>query len=210
MITETLAKFSLAAMLTIGQMVSPIPQTHELASHEMSLEKRYYPVQKENILLNMAYIDGRVKQKADINWDEIKKPFKSEFKLEPGQVFAYHDDLLPQFEGKVVKTSNSHFMASDGYVSAGYLAGDGVCHSASLIYWTALDAGLEALAPASHNFMAIPEIDRKYGVSIYANPDTKRANANQNLYITNNKSKAITFNFDYNGDKLKVSVVEAD
>src|SRR3990167_6819450 len=187
MITETLAKFSLAAMLTIGQMVSPIPQTHELASHEMYLEKRYYPVQKENILLNMAYIDGRVKQKSDINWDEIKKPFKSEFKLEPGQVFAYHDDLLPQFEGKVVKTSNSHFMASDGYVSAGYLAGDGVCHSASLIYWTALDAGLEALAPIDHDFMPIPEIDKKYGVSIYANPQSRGSNSRNNLYVTNNK-----------------------
>lgn len=189
-----------------------VPETpiKVLASHEFSLEERYYPVQKENILLNMAYLDGRVKQKLDINWDEIKKPFKSEFKLEPGQIFAFHDDILPQFEGKVVKTSNSHFMWDEGYVSAGYLVGDGVCHLASLMYWTALDAGLEAVAPTNHNFMAIPEIDKKYGVSIYANPDTKRANDRQNLYIVNSRDKAIEFKFEYNGDKLRVSLVESN
>lgn len=210
MLTDTLAKISTAALLTVGQLITPAPSEKVLASHEMSLEARYYPVQKENILLNMAYLDGRVKSKSDINWNEIKKPFKSEFKLEPNQVFAYHDDILPQFEGKNIKTQSSHFMGSEGYVSAGYLVGDGVCHSASLIYWTALDAGLEALAPASHNFMPIPEIDKKYGVSIYANPDTKRANANQNLYITNSKERPVEFKFEYDGDKLRVSIIEVN
>jgi hypothetical protein len=76
MITDTLAKISLAAILTVGQLVSPLPQasqTHELVSHEMSLEKRYYPVQKENILLNMAYLNGNVKSGKDVKWDEVLK-----------------------------------------------------------------------------------------------------------------------------------------
>lgn len=208
MITDALAKISLAAMLTVSQMVSPLPQTHELASHEMSLEARYYPVQKENILLNLAYMDGRVKSKSDINWGEIQKPFKYEFKLEPAKTFAFHDDVLPEFKDSLVKTTQAHFMYDEGFVSAGFLVGDGVCHLASLIYWAALDAGLKAEAPTNHNFMAIPEIDRQYGVSIYANPASKGSNTKQNLYITNNKDKTITFKFDYNGDKLKVSISE--
>lgn len=208
MITDTLAKISTVAIITIGQLVTPIPPENVLASHEMSLQKRYYPVQKENILLNMAYLDGRVKSRSDINWDEVQKPFKYEFKLDPQKTFAFHDDVLPEYEEQVVKTSNSHFMADEGYKSWGYLAGDGVCHLASLIYWAALDAGLEVKAPTNHNFMAIPEIDKKYGVSIYANPDTKRANDKQNLYITNNKEKPITFKFEYDGDKIKVSILE--
>lgn len=208
MITDTFIKISTAAILTVGQLVNPVPSENVLSSHEISLEKRYYPVQKENILLNLAYMDGRVKGKGDINWDEIQKPQTYSFRLNPGEVFAYHDDVLPEYDGKVVKTSNSHFMASEGYVSAGYLVGDGVCHSASLMYWVALDAGLETLAPTNHDFMAIPEIDRKYGVSIYANPQAKRVNDKQNLYITNNKEKDVTFKFEYNGDKLKVSILQ--
>lgn len=208
MITDSLAKISAAAILTFGQMVTPLTLENVLSSHEMSLEARYYPVQKENILLNLAYMDGRVIQKSDINWDEIKKPFSLEFRLEPGKTFAYHDDVLPEYKDSLVKTTQAHFIYGEGFKSAGYLVGDGVCHLASLIYWAALDAGLDAKAPTNHNFMAIPEIDKQYGVSIYANPQSKGSNTKQNLYITNNKDKAITFGFDYNGDKLKVSVME--
>src|SRR3989344_6572034 len=123
MITDTLAKISTATILTIGQMVSPIPSESILSSHQMSLEKRYYPVQKENILLNLAYMDGRVKGKADINWDEIQKPFKYEFKLEPQRVFAYHDDILPEYSGKVDITTKAHFNAQEGFTTAGYMFG---------------------------------------------------------------------------------------
>lgn len=208
MITDTLIKISTAAILTVGELVNPTPVENVLASHEMSLEKRYYPVQKENILLNLAYMDGRVSKKEDINWDEVQKPFHSEFKLETNKTFAYHDDVLPEYGDSLVKTTQAHFNFQEGFKSAGYLAGDGVCHLASLIYWVALDAGLQAQVPTNHDFMAIPEIDRKYGVSIYANPESKGSNTKQNLYVTNNKEKAITFNFDYDGDKLKISVIE--
>ncbi len=211
MIIDTLAKISAAAILSLGQMATPlVPTENILASHEMSLEKRYYPVQKENILLNLAYMDGRVKGKEDINWDEIQKPFKYEFKLEPRKTFAFHDDILPEYKDSLVKTTQAHFNASEGFKTNGYLFGDGVCHLASLIYWVAKDANLETNTPINHDFMAIPEISREYGVSIYSNPASYGSNTKQNLYITNNKEKTITFSFDYNGDKLKVSVSEAN
>ena len=211
MIPDTLVTISTIAILSLtqfGSMSVLVNQSHVLASHEFSLNNRYYPVQKENILLNLAYMDGRVKGKADVNWDEILKPQTYSFKLNPGETFAFHDDVLPEYQGKVTKSTNAHFNAAEGFRSFGYLVGDGVCHLASLMYWVALDAGLETNAPTNHNFMAIPEIERIYGVSIFNNPYLKGANAKQNLYITNSKDKTVEFKFDYNGDKLRVSAIE--
>ena len=197
-----------ALTLFTNPLVSPFAGEKLLATHEMSLAERYYPVKKENILLNLAYMDGRVKSKADINWDEIQKPFTMSFKLNPGEVFAYHDDILPEYKGKIIRTTNTHFNYQEGYKSAGYLVGDGVCHLASLMYWVALDAGLKAKAPANHNFMAIPGIEKTYGVSIYSNPMSPGSNTIQNLYITNNLENSIEFMFEYSNEILKLSVLE--
>lgn len=213
MITETFGNISAAAIITFGSFMVPQIQENILASHEISLEYRYpdkriSEIFKDNILLNIAYMDGKVTKREDINWDEIRKPFKYEFRLNPGQTFAYHDDILPQFNGKVTKTTNAHFNWFEGFKSSGYLYGDGVCHLASLIYWVAKDAGLDAYAPTNHNFMNIPEIPKEYGVSIFSNPYIKGNDAMQNLYITNNKGKAITFKFDYIDENLRITVVE--
>src|SRR3989338_1540439 len=113
-----------------------------------------------------------------------------------------------EYKDKVVKTTKAHFNSQEGFKTDGYLFGDGVCHLASLLYWVAKDAGLDAKAPTNHDFMAIPEIDKQYGVSIYSNPQSKGSNSQQNLYITNNKGKPVTFKFDYGQDKLKVSITE--
>lgn len=215
MITDTLAKISAAAIITFSQMATPLIPQNVLASHEFSLNNRY-PVQvvsdifKDNILLNIAYMGGKVSKKEDIKWDEIKKPFKYEFKLEPGQTFAYHDDVLPEYKDSLVKTTSAHFNGQEGFKTDGYLFGDGVCHLASLIYWVAKDAKLDVLAPTNHDFMNIPEISKEYGVSIFSNPFSKGSNAQQNLYVTNNKNKPVTFDFDYSDNKLKVSVVEVN
>lgn len=215
MITDTLVKISTAAIVTLGSLTQALPTDRVVSSHEISLNNRY-PVEsisdvfKDNILLNLAYMDGKVKSKQDINWDEIKRPSYFEFILEPGQVFAYHDDILDEYKGKVVRSTNAHFNAEEGFKTDGYLFGDGVCHLASLIYWVAKDAGLEALAPVNHDFMEIPEIGREYGVSIYSNPYSTGSHARQNLYVTNNKNKPINFLFDYANDKLKVSVAEVN
>lgn len=214
MITDVIAKISTVSILTLTtQFISPPVVEHVVSSHEISLDERY-PVKsvsdvfKDNILLNMVYLKGKVSSKEQINWDEIRKPLTYQFRLEPNQTFAYHDDILPEFKDKVVRTTNAHFNAQEGFKTDGYLYGDGVCHLASLIYWVAKDAGLEALAPVNHDFMPIPEIAKEYGVSIYSNPYSKGANSQQNLYITNNKVSPVEFKFEYKDDKLKLEVLE--
>ena len=130
------------------------------------------------------------------------------FTLQPGQVFAFHEDVLPQFQGKVAATMRAHFNYDDGFKSDGYLTGDGVCHLASLIYWAAKDAGLEALAPTSHDFANIPEVPKEYGVSIYYNPASPGESAQQNLYITNTFDKPVQFAFAVTGADLTVKVID--
>ncbi len=72
----------------------------------------------------------------------------------------------------------------------------------------AKDAGLLVEAPTNHNFANIPDVPKEYGVAIYDAPGAKATSEQQNLYITNNKSKPIAFRFEYKDDKLKVSAVE--
>jgi len=184
-----------------------------LAQKEISLDNRYpdkfvNEVFKDNILLNMAYLNGTVKSVKDIKWDEVTKPFKYEFKLDPSKTFAFHSDVENKYQDSLVKTTNAHFNFTDGFKSDGYLFGDGVCHLASLLNWVAKDAGLSVEAPTNHNFANIPDIPKEYGVSIYNLPNSKGSNTLQNLYITNNQFKTIAFRFEYQNNKLKVSVVE--
>lgn len=164
---------------------------------------------KQNILLNLAYLRGLVED-GKIDWNKVEKPFTYEFKLLPNQTFAFHDDVENSYKERLVKTTNAHFNSQEGFKSDGYLFGDGVCHLASLIYWAAKEANLDAIAPTPHNFAPIAEVPREFGVSIYSNPQAKGANAKQNLYITNNKHRPIVFRFDYKNDRVRVAVVETN
>lgn len=195
-------------------MVNLTIKAQPLAKHEFSLAKRYEnsfvnQVFKDNILLTMAYLqyDGNVRQ--PISWSEIYKPFRYILTLQPGETFAFHDSVFPQYQQKPVKkTTKAHFNAQDGFKSDGYLFGDGVCHLASLLNWVAKDAGLKVEAPTNHNFAPIPEVPKEYGVSIYNQPGSDSANATQNLYITNNKQNTVVFMFDYDGEFLHISASE--
>jgi len=185
-----------------------------IASRQMSLEKRYNDsfvngVFKDNILLTMAYLSGKILPSQKINWTEINKPFTLELTLNPGQVFAFHNDVLPQYKGQVKYTTNAHFNSMEGFKSDGYLVGDGVCHLASLINWVAQEAKLEVVSPTNHDFAVIPEVPKKYGTSIYNTVGQESANALQNLYIKNNRSSAIKFVFNYDKENLKLSIVES-
>ncbi len=187
------------------------PSQQVLSSHAISLEKRYSnkfvnDVFKDNILLNIAYMGDKVAKDSAVNWQAVEKPFHYSFTLKPQETFAFHDDVLPEYQGKIAKTSNAHFNSQEGFKSDGYLVGDGVCHLASIIYWAAKDAGLEAKAPTNHDFMPIPEIPKEFGVAIYDFPGQSYSNQVQNLYITNNKNVPIEFKFDYDGETLTVSV----
>ncbi len=183
------------------------------AERTFSLQNRY-PVQsvsdifRDNILLTLSYMDGDVSNKDQINWSNVTEKQTYSFTLKPGEVFAFHDSVLPEYEGKVVKTMNAHFNYSDGFKTDGLLYGDGVCHLASFLYWVALDAGLTTKAPTNHDFMAIPEVPKEYGVSIYFSPDSAGRSEPQNLYIENTLDKEITFTFTYDGTNLTVTASE--
>lgn len=199
--------------LTFGSLLDSAPKDYLLAQKEMSLDNRYQDkfvndVFKNNILLNLAYMANRIPSPKEIKWDEVLKPFSYEFELNPNKTFAYHEDVKNEYQGKVGKTTNAHFNAQEGFKTDGYLFGDGVCHLASLIKWVAKEANLEVEAPTNHNFANIPDVPKEYGVSIYSNPNSKGSNSLQNLYITNNKDKPISFKFDYLNNKVKVSIVE--
>jgi hypothetical protein len=199
----------------LDQLINPKARENVIAEKEFSLDNRY-PVEsvnkvfKDNILLNLAYMDGKVDSPKDIKWDEIQKPFSFEFELEPNKTFAFHEDVEQKYKDTLVKTTNAHFNAQEGFKTDGYLFGDGVCHFASLIYWVAKDANLLAEAPVNHDFAQIPDIPKEYGVSIYSKPYSKGSNAQQNLYITNNKGKPVSFKFEYQDNKVKVSVLEVN
>ncbi len=202
---------TIQAIEPILLLVSYFPREVLLARHEFSLKDRngnamVNQVFKDNILLNLAYLSGKVRNAYDIDWNIIEKPSYYEFTLNPGQTFAFHDSILSEFRNNVVKTSNAHFNSEEGFKSDGYLVGDGVCHLASLINWAAQDAKLTTDAPTNHNFAVIPEIPAQYGVAIYNAPDEETVNEQQNLYIKNSYNIPINIEFRYANNKLSVGI----
>ena len=205
MLTEIL----IALHLTMYQPQVEAASNVVLASHSFSLEDRYNnefvnTVFKDNILLTLNYMDGTIKGKSDINWDNIEKPLNYEFTLEPSQEFAFHNGVLPEYSKNIAKTANSHFNWDEGFKYDGDLTGDGVCHLASLIYWVAKDAGLTAYAPSNHNFAKINDVPKEYGVAIMS------PNPLGNLYIVDNLDKPVTFSFNYDGTNLTVNAIEVN
>ena len=207
----TIISFLLLPFLIQGQPLVANPEP--IAVREFSLEKRYEDsfvndVFRDNILLTLKYLTQDKIDPKKINFEKIRKSFDYKIVLKPRETFAFHDDVLPEFEGKIAKTTNAHFNGQEGFRSSGFLVGDGVCHLASLLYWVARDAGLETLTQVNHNFANIPQIPREYGVSIYAYPGKQYSDQMQNLYITNNKDREIAFEFKYDGEKLKITATE--
>jgi len=107
----------------------------------------------------------------------------------------------------VIKTTESKFIASEGYRSSGFIVGDGVCHLASLINWVATEAGLEVTAKVNHDFRPIPGIPRQYGTSIRYSQSGHNSQ-NQNLYIKNNFSFSVEFKFTVRKEKVELTIVK--
>jgi len=202
---NTLLAFAIYALTATKTMAADyvLGASAVRAERSFSLADRY-PVQsvsdifRDNILLTLSLMDRRVPDKRNVDWTAVGKAQTYSFSLKPGEVFAFHEDVLPQFVGKVTTTMRAHFNWDDGFKSDGYLTGDGVCHLASMLYWVAKDAGLETLAPTNHDFANIPEVPKQYGVAIFS------GSPEQNLYITNTLDKPVTFTFTYNGTNLDV------
>lgn len=153
----------------------------------------------DNIRLNLHYFKGDAKEVKN-----LREPFTFSFTLEPGEVFAYHDQVLAEFKDATIKTQPSHFSNAEGYKTL-TLPGSGVCYLASLINWAASDAGLKVVALANHDFETIPGVPRKYGTAIYFDGATETSRR-QNLYVVNTFEKPVTFNFEVTEKEVVVTV----
>lgn len=152
----------------------------------------------ENILIALHYLKGDYGPSTSLR---IKEPFEVAMALLPGQVFAFHPNVLPEFADPAI-TFNSYFLTTEGYKSVFGLGGNGVCHLASLINWAALEAGLEVTALADHDFFPIPGIDKKWGVSIMS------SDKRQNLYVRNNLETPVIFYFEANSDSVSLKILK--
>lgn len=200
-----------------------------LAQKTMNLRTRHpdkwvNEVFSDNILLNLHYFKGDVdslKDNGKINWEKALVPFEFTMTLNPGQTFAYHRNLLPEFKDKNVITGKSRFWFDEGYKSDGYLVGDGVCHLATFFNWVAKtarppspggeatgeQAGLEVVSYVNHDFLPVPEIPKEFGTSIFYSPDGARGSARQNLYITNNFSYPVEFQISAGDGRVEIKIV---
>ncbi len=190
--------------------VSPSVETI-LAERQFSLTDRHQDlgvneVFRKNIWLNLAYFQKAVNEKQDIDWSQANQPTEFSVTLLPQQTFAYHDHVLPEYADSVQLTTAAHFSADEGFVSDGFLYGDGVCHLASLLNWAAQDAGLDVEVTKKHDIAEIPAVPKEYGVSIYTIKSVPGSGARNNLYITNNQEQPVRFQFIYSADRLKVIV----
>jgi hypothetical protein len=218
MIQKLILTFLILVLTIVSQqnipfVVGQVYSTNEriLATHSISLDARYAEpyingVFKDNILLTLNYLSGNVTDPRNIDWSTVQSSARYELILQPGEVFAYHDDVLPEYQGKVIKTTNARFGAGQGFRSSGYLYGDGVCHLASLINWAARDAGLKVDSRVSHDFANIPEVPREYGTSIVTTGTSSLNAQMQNMYIENTFDKPVTFVFNYENGDLTVSI----
>jgi vancomycin resistance protein YoaR len=205
--------FAILSKESVPFIVDQVYSSNErlLSERAMSLENRYAnkwvnEVFKDNILLTMSYLSGKVSSSKNISWNSVRTPFRSEIVLNPGDVFAFHGDVLPEYRGKNIKTTNANFGAGQGFRSSGLLYGDGVCHLASLINWAAKDAGLKVDSRVNHNFANIPEVPREYGTSIVTTGVPSLNAERQNLYVVNTFDKPVRMLFRYEQNRLSVSI----
>lgn len=178
-----------------------------IAEKTYSLSDRYNntfvnDVFSDNILLTLAYLRGQVKSGQDVNWNKVRGNFSYSFILKPGDTFAFHDAVLPQYKGEVALTTNLRFNSNEGFKDDGWLVGDGVCHLASFMNVVAKKANLLVNAPVRHDFAKIADVSRDDGVAIFYGSEL------QNLYITNKFSTPVMFVFTHSNKSLDIKVVK--
>lgn len=226
----TLANVSLTS-LGVATPSSNIAKEQVMARQELNLTNRIpnYPdgneIFSDNILLSLHYLKGDVQELKvkdnsrpasqqggqaqaisgpdDIDWKKVRQPFEVDFVLKPGEIYAFHNNILPEFNppaGGAKYTMNSRFYMDEGYKALGGLGGNGVCHLATLVNWAAEDAGLESVARVNHDFYPVPGVPREYGVSIFS------VSAEQNLYIKNNFGVPVKFEFKADEKKVALSI----
>jgi hypothetical protein len=183
------------ASQAMGELLSPLPAIKEevLAEHFLDLKVRsesdaVNEVFKDNILLALEY-------------------YGYSFILKPEEVFAFHANIASEFADLPVKTGGTNYTAKEGYKTILGLPGNGVCHLASLMNWTAADAGLEVTARVNHDFAPIPEVPREYGTSIRYMPAGGNSQ-NQNLYIKNTFDFPVKFVFTTDSESVSLKIAK--
>lgn len=210
-IFAALSVFSVLATQSAVALPAMQSTPQVVAEKEYSLSDRYgnthvNNVFADNILLTLAYLRGVAKTGGPVDWTKVKSDFTYTMVLKPGDTFAFHDSVLPQYQGKIAETTNAHFDSTQGFESDGWLVGDGVCHLASFMNVVAKDAKLSVYAPTPHDFAVIPDVTKADGVAIYYMPGESGSSALQNLYITNNYTVSIGFVFTYKDNKLDIKI----
>lgn len=161
----------------------------------------------DNILLALHYLADTVpKQGEAVDWEQIRQPQLISLKLNPGEVFAFHPETLSKFQNKPVKAVQTNFYGSDGYVVDNNLIGNGVCYLASLMNWTASEAGLAVTAKINHDFFPVPNVPSEYGTSIFYIPGAD-SSQNQNLYIENTLGVPVFLVFSADAERVVFGVV---
>ncbi len=197
-----------------GWLLSPLADNRVLSSRSMSLAYRYpdpwvSDVFRKNILLTLGYMRGMIRTSGSVNWEVVEQPFTWSITLSPEQMISYHSIVFDRYRDALPLTS-ANFSGAEGFLFDGILFGGGTCHLASLFSWAAKDAGLFVEAPTNHDFMAIPQIPKEQGVSVYSNPNQRGRSVGQNLYITNDQTNPVTFVVTYDGEILTISVQAAE
>lgn len=201
---------------------SLVEQKRVLAEHKLDLTNRLpdeygNQVFADNILLTLHFLKGDVESLrltsnksgwANLDWERIRQPFEASLTLEPGEVFAYHDTILPEFSNLPLKTTNAHYTIREGFKPLAGLPGNGVCHLASLINWVAFEAGLEVTAKVNHDFYPVPGVPRENGTSIRWGPNGEYNSRNQNLYVKNNFEVPVTLVFKVGQSIVNLTIVK--
>lgn len=184
-----------------------------VSEHSIDLENKMDRASADNILLALRYINGDTdvlehKNKPDF-WEKVRQENIFVVILQPGEVFAFHSEILPEFEGKIVimPAVETSFSSRDGYKLSGNLVGNGVCFLASLINQTASDAGLTVTALVNHNFFPVPDVPREYGTSIFYQKNAGFSQK-QNLYVENNQEDTVELVFRADENRITVSIVK--
>jgi len=208
-------------------LVAPIVQSQlqkyqyqVLSTKILSLENRHpnkavNETFSDNIILNLHYIKGdiasfknkKTKTSQDmINWQNLRNPFNLTLTINPGETFAFHDDVLPEFKNEKIVSGWTDFSYNDGYKQVDGLYGNGVCHLASVINWAASSANLKVTAKANHDFFPIAGVPGSYGTSIlYMGGYSSQL---QNLYIKNTFDFPVSFVFDINPKRVVVTIIK--
>ncbi|MCL5438660.1 MAG: hypothetical protein M1268_01585 [Patescibacteria group bacterium] len=199
-----------------------------LAEHSMDLRNRIEDkyeneVFSDNIILALHYFKGDAnnfkidKSKTgpqNIEWEKIREPFSFSFELKPDEVFAFHRNISRDYLNSNIKTVGSRYNFEDGYKAVAGLSGNGVCHLASFINWTAQDVPLidgkklKVTAKVSHDFAEIPGVPQEFGTSIFYSPFGAGNSQNQNLYIKNTFPKPLKFTFSVKKEKVDLKILE--